>query len=129
MAHGSPQGSFVLNDFIKKLLTKKHPQCILCITESNTKHTNNTEITNGIPQLQKMPGQKGENTMPDIKTMLPFLIPLIVAEFALLGFTLWHILTHKTYKRGNRTLWLIVAILGMEFIGPILYFILGKEDS
>jgi hypothetical protein len=67
--------------------------------------------------------------MPDIKTMLPFLIPLIVAELALLGFTLWHILTHKTYKRGNRTLWLIVAIVGMEFIGPILYFILGKEDS
>ena len=67
--------------------------------------------------------------MPDIKTMLPFLIPLIVAELALLGFTIWHILTHKTYKRGNRTLWLIVAIVGMEFIGPILYFILGKEDS
>ena len=67
--------------------------------------------------------------MPDIKTMLPFLIPLIVAELALLGFTLWHILTHKTSKRGNRTLWLIVAIVGMEFIGPILYFILGKEDS
>ena len=67
--------------------------------------------------------------MPDIKAMLPFLIPLIIAEFALLGYTLWHILTHKTYKRGNRTLWLIVAIVGMEFIGPILYFILGKEDS
>ena len=75
------------------------------------------------------PGQKGENIMPDIKAMLPFLIPLIIAEFALLGYTLWHILTHKTYKRGNRTLWLIVAIVGMEFIGPILYFILGKEDA
>ncbi len=129
MAHGSPQGSFVLNDFIKKLLTKNDLRCILCITESNTKHTNNAEIINGFPRVQKMPGQKGENTMPDIKTMLPFLIPLIVAELALLGFTLWHIFTHKTYKRGNRTLWLIVAIVGMEFIGPILYFILGKEDS
>ncbi|MCR4717465.1 MAG: PLDc N-terminal domain-containing protein [Lachnospiraceae bacterium] len=66
--------------------------------------------------------------MPDLNTMLPFLIPLIIAEFALLGYTLWHILTHKTYKRGSRTLWLVVAIVGMEFIGPVLYFILGKED-
>lgn len=67
--------------------------------------------------------------MPDISEILPFLIPLIIAEFALLGYTLWHILTHKNYKRGNRTLWLIVAIVGMEFIGPVLYFILGKEET
>ena len=67
--------------------------------------------------------------MENIKEYLPFLIPLIVAELVLLGFTLRHILTHKTYKRGNRTLWLIVAIVGMEFIGPILYFLLGREDA
>lgn len=64
-----------------------------------------------------------------VKEMLPFLIPLIIVEFALLGYTLWHILTHKNYKRGNRTLWLVVAIIGMEFIGPILYFVLGKEEE
>ena len=29
----------------------------------------------------------------------------------------------------NSTLWLIVVIVGMQFIGPILYFLLGKEDS
>ena len=60
--------------------------------------------------------------------ILPFLIPLAIAQFALLGYTLYHILTHKNYKRGNRTLRLIIAIIGMEFIGPILYFLLGKED-
>lgn len=67
--------------------------------------------------------------MDMITEMLPFLIPLIVVEFAFLGYTLWHILTHKNYKRGNRTLWLIVTIVGMNFIGPILYFILGKEEA
>lgn len=67
--------------------------------------------------------------MNEIKELLPFLIPLALAEFALLGFTIHHILTHKTYKRGNRMLWLVVAIVGMEFIGPILYFLLGKEDA
>ena len=67
--------------------------------------------------------------MPDIKEMLPFLIPLVVVEFALLGYTLYHILTHKTYKRGSRGLWIAVALIGMNFIGPILYFLLGREDS
>ena len=60
---------------------------------------------------------------------LPFLIPLIILELGLLVYTLWHILTHKTYKRGNRVLWLIVTIIGMNYVGPILYFILGKEDA
>ena len=67
--------------------------------------------------------------MDKITEFLPFLIPLVIAEFALLGCTLYHILTHKTYKRGNRTLWLVVAIIGMEFIGPVLYFLFGKEDN
>lgn len=60
---------------------------------------------------------------------LPFLIPLIIVQFSLLGYTLYHILTHKSYKRGNRTLWLIITIVFMNFIGPILYFLLGKEEN
>ena len=64
-----------------------------------------------------------------IREFLPFLIPMIILELGLLGYTLWHILTHKTYKRGNRTIWLIVTIVGMNYVGPILYFILGKEDA
>lgn len=67
--------------------------------------------------------------MTNIKEFLPFLIPLVIVELVLLVITLRHILTHKNYKRGNRTLWLIVAIIGMEFVGPILYFLLGKEDA
>ena len=67
--------------------------------------------------------------MPDIKELLPFIIPLIIVQLILLAVTLHHIFTHNTYKRGNRTIWIIVAIIGMEFIGPILYFLLGKEDS
>lgn len=67
--------------------------------------------------------------MPDIKEMLPFLVPLVIAELALLIYTLRHILTQRTYKRGSRALWLAVVIVGMEFIGPVLYFLLGKEEE
>ncbi len=59
---------------------------------------------------------------------LPFLIPLVCVQFALLGYTLHHILTHKTYKRGNRTLWLVITLVFMNYIGPILYLLFGKED-
>lgn len=67
--------------------------------------------------------------MDNVNELLPFLIPLIALELALLGYTLHHILTHKHYKRGGRALWIVIAIVGMNFIGPILYFLLGKEDA
>ena len=67
--------------------------------------------------------------MNQILEFLPFLIPLVIAQFALFGYTLYHILTHNTYKRGNRVLWLVITIVFMNFVGPILYFLLGKEDA
>ena len=50
-------------------------------------------------------------------------------QLALLGYTLHHILTHDHYKRGTRGLWLAVAIIMCNFVGPILYLILGREDA
>lgn len=64
----------------------------------------------------------------NIREILPFLIPLAIAQFALLGYALWHILTHKNYKRGNRMTWIVIVIVGMQFIEPVLYFVLGKEE-
>ena len=61
-----------------------------------------------------------------LQEFLPFLIPLVIVQFALLGYTIYHILTHRNYKRGNRTIWLIISIVLCNFIGPILYFILGR---
>ena len=68
--------------------------------------------------------------MQEIIEFLPFLIPLIILELAVMGYTLYHILTHSTYKRGNRVLWIIIIVVLMNtFIGPILYFLLGKESE
>lgn len=67
--------------------------------------------------------------MNEIMEFLPFLIPLVIVQFGLLGYAIYHILTHNTYKRGNRTLWLIVVIVLMNYVGPILYFLLGKEEA
>ena len=65
--------------------------------------------------------------MDELMEVLPFLIPLAVAQFALLAWSLYHVLTHTTYKRGTRTVWVLVSLL--SFIGPILYFLLGREDA
>ena len=66
--------------------------------------------------------------MQQLTEVLPFLIPLFILQIALMGYAVYHILTHKTYKRGNRPLWLVLSI-AINFIGPILYFVLGKEDA
>lgn len=67
--------------------------------------------------------------MEEIKEFLPLLVPIVIAEFGLLGYTLHHIFTHSTYKRGNRVIWLVVSLVGMNFIGPVAYLLLGKEDA
>lgn len=67
--------------------------------------------------------------MHDLMEMLPFFIPLMIVQFSLLGYALYHILTHQTYKRGSRGMWIAVVLIGMQFIGPVLYFLLGREEN
>ena len=62
-----------------------------------------------------------------MEKMIPFLIPIILIELALMGTALYHILNHKTYKVGNRTIWIVVIFI--QIIGPIIYFIFGRSDE
>ena len=65
--------------------------------------------------------------MDNIMELLPFVIPLAIVQFSLFGCALYHILTHRTYKRGKRALWVVLSLI--SFVGPILYFLLGREDT
>ena len=56
------------------------------------------------------------------------LIPLAIIELGLLVAALIHIFRHKTYRVGNRVIWVIVCVL-FEIIGPVLYFIIGRADE
>ncbi len=63
----------------------------------------------------------------EIKEWLPFLIPLLIVELIVCIVTLVHIMKHDHYKRGSRALWIVITIVLINtFIGPILYFTLGK---
>lgn len=66
--------------------------------------------------------------MGEVKEVLPFLIPLIAVQLILMVIALVHIFKHDTYKRGNRIMWVMIVVAG-ELIGPIAYFILGKEEE
>ena len=59
---------------------------------------------------------------------MPFLLPLLALQLGLMLAAVIHILRHKTYRTGNRTMWLLLAIL-VNIIGPILYFTLGRGDE
>ncbi len=72
--------------------------------------------------------KNGGLMMDFLKEYLPLLVPIILIELALMFIALKHILTHKNYKIGNRYLWIIITVF-VQIIGPILYFIIGKEDD
>lgn len=59
---------------------------------------------------------------------LPLLLPLIIIQVSLAIFALIHVLRHPHYKIGNRIIWVIVVIF-IQFIGPIAYFVFGREEA
>ncbi len=66
--------------------------------------------------------------MDNIMQYLPFLIPLAIIQLALMLTALVHVLRHNKYRFGNRILWIIIVVF-LEFVGPILYFTVGRGED
>ncbi|HEX5591302.1 MAG TPA: PLD nuclease N-terminal domain-containing protein [Candidatus Limnocylindrales bacterium] len=68
--------------------------------------------------------------MPDdIARILPLLLPLIVLQLVLLGLALRDILRpERRVRGGDKRIW-IAAIVLIQLIGPLVYFIFGRDDS
>jgi phospholipase D-like protein len=64
-----------------------------------------------------------------IGELLPLLIPLIVLQFALLAVGLFDLTRpDRRVKGGNKLVWgLVIAFV--QFIGPLVYFLFGREDE
>lgn len=69
-----------------------------------------------------------EMSFEDMKEWLPFIIPLAALQLGLMIAALVSIFKHKEYKTGNRALWVVITLL-VSMVGPILYFVLGKEED
>lgn len=63
-----------------------------------------------------------------IKDMLPFLIPILIIQLALLVFALVDLVKRKRVKGGNKILWGALIIL-IDIIGPIIYLLFGREED
>ena len=65
--------------------------------------------------------------MEILQEYLPFLVPLMVIQLGLTIASLVHVCRHKTYRFGNRPLWIVLSFISI--IGPVLYFAIGKGDE
>lgn len=60
--------------------------------------------------------------------MLPFLVPVLLADIALAAAAVMHILRHPRCRFGNRAMWLVIVVVILLF-GPVIYFVLGKGEN
>lgn len=63
-----------------------------------------------------------------LKEYLPFLIPLVIVQLALGLTALVHVFKHPHYRFGNKVMWALIVMF-VNFIGPILYFTVGRGEE
>ena len=65
--------------------------------------------------------------MEFITNNLPLLIPIILIQLTLVVFALADLL-RREYTRGPKWVWVLV-ILFVNMIGPIIYFLVGRDEA
>ena len=60
--------------------------------------------------------------------MLPFLIPLVVLELGLLVIALIDVIRREKVTGNNKVVWILLIVL-FQVIGPIVYFIFGRQET
>jgi hypothetical protein len=58
--------------------------------------------------------------------LLPYIIPIVLLQLTLMIVALVD-LARREKTRGPKWVWILVIVLG-ELIGPIIYFIFGREE-
>ncbi len=66
--------------------------------------------------------------LSEIREMIPLLIPLVVIQLVLIGIALRDLVRRKRVKGGNKLVWGLVIVF-IQYIGPILYLIIGREED
>jgi len=60
-----------------------------------------------------------------LKEYLPFLIPLVIAQYALAITALVHVLRHPRYRFGNKVMWVLIVLFIQLSVRP--YTLLSVE--
>ena len=64
-----------------------------------------------------------------LEDVLPFIVPLVILQVALVIFALYDLTRPERKVRGdNKLLWGLMIVLG-EIVGSLIYFLVGREDT
>jgi hypothetical protein len=61
--------------------------------------------------------------------VLPFLIPLVILEVALIGIALFDLTRPERRVRGGSKLVWGLVIVFFQLLGPLAYFLFGREEE
>jgi hypothetical protein len=66
--------------------------------------------------------------LPDaLRPYLLLIVPILIIQLVLLIAALWD-LVNRPKTRGPKWAWLLVILL-VNIIGPIIYFVIGREEE
>jgi hypothetical protein len=65
--------------------------------------------------------------LQELTRYIPLLIPLMIIQLGLVVIALWDLIKREE-TRGPKWVWVLV-ILFINFIGPIIYLVIGREDE
>lgn len=65
--------------------------------------------------------------MDKIRELIPFLIPILILQLGLMLFALVD-LVRRAKTKGPKWLWALIIVF-VNFIGPIVYFVIGREEE
>ena len=64
-----------------------------------------------------------------LEDVLPFIVPLVILQVALVIFALYDLTRPERRVRGDsKLLWGLIIVLG-EIVGSLIYFLVGREDT
>jgi hypothetical protein len=80
---------------------------------------------NAAPKQIKEGMMQGSETL--VK-MLPYLVPLVVLEVALVTVSLVDLARRQHVTGGRKIIW-VAVILGLQGIGPVVYLVAGRKEK
>ncbi|MFZ7133250.1 MAG: PLDc N-terminal domain-containing protein [Eubacteriales bacterium] len=66
--------------------------------------------------------------LQQLQELLPIIIPLIILQLTFAFVALYHLLKHKRVRFFGVLPWVFI-ILFVNLLGPVLYFLIGREEE
>ena len=66
--------------------------------------------------------------MEEIQRFIPLIVPLLLVELILLAVALIDLIRRENVKYFPKWLWAVIILL-INFIGPIIYLVIGREEA